>query len=119
MEIVLTRGDTQVYTFTIKTDSGENYVLGEEDKLYFTVKKNWFDKGCVLQKTFGNGITYNSGTKEYEIDMTHDCTCNLDCCDYVFDIELIVNGSDAQDVKTLAKGVFTLDVEATHKGNEV
>ena len=118
MDIVLTRGDTRVYTFTIVTEDGVKYVLGEKDKLYFTIKKRWFDKGCVLQKTFGNGITYDEDKQVYVLEFTHNCTCDIDCIDYVWDIELFIGNEEPPFVATLAKGKFVVDFEATHKENE-
>ena len=119
MEIKLTRGDTRIYTFSILTDDGADYVLSDQDKLYFTVKRSWFDSGCILQKTFGNGITYNAATREYELELTHNCTCDIECRDYVFDIQLMVGSETPAIVNTLCKGTLVLDVEAPHKGNEI
>lgn len=119
MDLKLTRGDTHTITFGILMDDGNHYELQEGDKLYFTVKKSFFSKDCVLQKTFGDGITYNAETKEYCIELEQLCTCELDCGQFVYDIEIIINSNDPCIVKTLVKGNLIIDTEVTHKGNEV
>lgn len=118
MNITITRGDTEVLTFKIVDANGENYVLKDADKLYFTIKNDWRDKECVLQKTIGNGITYNADTGEYEIELTQECTCNMCCRPYEYDIELVLDSQSPKVVKTLVKGEFVVEKEITHKGNE-
>jgi hypothetical protein len=114
----LIRGDTCIITFTITTEDNENYLLKEKDKLYFTVKKSFYKTDCTIQKTFNNGITYNERTKEYEVKLDQDCTCNLKCDDYVYDIKLVVDNYGNPISQTLIKGALRLHANATHKVNE-
>lgn len=117
--ITLTRGDSHIISFTIIGENGDAYVIDEQDKIYFTVKKNFSKTECVLQKTINNGITYNTDTEEYEIELTDECTCNLPFGRFVYDIELVIVRDRKKIVKTLVKGNFTISEEVTHKENEI
>ncbi len=118
MDLNLIRGDTYTLTFNILTADGSIYALQDGDKLYFTVKKSFNHGECVLQKTFGNGITRNEQTGEYEIRLDNLCTCELDCGAYVYDIKVILANNGERVVNTLIKGALVLDNNATHRGNE-
>lgn len=117
--ITLTRGDTHIISFKLKGENGEKYILSLDDKLYFTVKENAVKSACVLQKTIGNGISYNAETEEYEVELTSDCTCTMPYCNFVYDIELIIMRDGKKIVKTLVKGNLYIDKEVTHKENEI
>lgn len=119
MDIKIIRGDTNLITFGIKQEDDTDFVMSDQDKLYFTVKKSCFVKVCVFQKNWNDGITYNEKTKEYEILLDPDCTCELTNRQYCYDIELIVNREEPRVVKTLAKGNFIIDMDVTHKENEI
>jgi hypothetical protein len=116
--INLIRGDTNTITFKIIGENGEKYTIDDKDKLYFTVKENYFENGCVLQKTYGKGISFNTETEEYEVEFTSECTCNLPFGRFVYDIELVIIRDGKKIVKTLCKGKFTVDKEVTCKENE-
>ena len=121
MELTLIRGDTYTLTFELTDVHGNPYVLTEKDKCYFTVKKDYAHKDFVLQKRFGDGITYNEETGQYEIRLPQASTCDLACGWYVFDIKCVIANVDDVDnnfVKTLIKGALLLENNATHKGNE-
>ena len=117
--INITRGDTNIITFTILGENGEKYVIDELDRIYFTVKDSFSNTKCVIQKTLDNGITYNTDTEEYEIELTNDCTCTLPFCRMVYDIEVVIVREGKKLVKTIVKGYLTITEEATHKENEV
>ena len=118
MNLNLIRGDTYTIQFGIKTEDGAGYVLQEGDRLYFTVKKSFNHSDCILQKTFGNGITRNASTGAYEIELEQLCTCEVECGSYVYDIKIVLANNGEQIVKTLTKGELALDNNATHRGNE-
>lgn len=118
MDIKLIRGDTYTLKFKILTADGAAYVLHDGDKLYFTVKKTFNHRDFVLQKTYGDGITYNGTTGDYEIELTQMCSCELDCGDYVYDIKAVLANDDNPIVETLVRGTLVFENNATHKGNE-
>ena len=117
--INLIRGDTNIITFTLVGENGDAFVVDEQDKLYFTVKETVYDTEPIIQKTLDRGITFNTDTEEYEIEVTNECTCNLPFCTFVYDIELVVIRDGKRLVKTIVKGNFTISEEVTHKENEI
>ena len=119
MDITLIRGDTCLISFNIKDAYGQNYELKEGDRLYFTVKKSFYTEEVVFQKTYENGISYNSATNEYLIEITQDTTAELPFGQNVYDIKIVIS-QEGEDpiVKTLIKGTFTLTPNATYKENE-
>lgn len=119
MDLTLIKGDTHTITFKIKTADDSYFMLQSEDRLYFTVKKNFYTKDVILQKTYKNGITYNAINKEYIIKLNQDCTCDIDCGGYVYDIKIAIAQEDGDFVvKTLVKGSLGFVPNATHKENE-
>ena len=118
MNIDIIRGDTSCITFNIFTDNGKEYVLKENDKLYFTVKKGFQFKNEILQKTYGNGISFNATTKEYEINLSQIDTLKMEQGGYVYDIKIILNFEGEKIVETLTKGLINVGINATHKENE-
>lgn len=116
--ITLIRGDTNTIVFSILGENGERYIPDDNDQLYFTVKENYFRTNCILQKKLGKGISFNDSTKEFEIEITSDCTCGLQYCRLVYDIELVIMRDGKKIVKTLCKGELCIDHEATHRENE-
>lgn len=116
MDLVLIRGDTHQITFKIIEDGGNEYILEERDKLYFTVKKSYRYKDYVIQKTMGNGIAYVN--RQYQITIDADCSSNLLCGDYVYDIQIILYNEGTELIKTLARGKLRWDTEVTFRGNE-
>lgn len=117
MTLPIIRSDTYKITFGLKMADGTEYVLRDSDKLYFTVKKSFYNNNVVLQKTYGNGITFNKEKKLYEILLSQDDT-NIECSTYVFDIKLVINSSTPRVVKTLIKETLKVDPNVTHKENE-
>lgn len=114
-ELTLIRGDTYNLTFNLTDGSGNPFLLTETDKCYFTVKKAFDYNDCVLQKRYGEGIEYNPDTGLYEIHLTQNCTCDLSCGWYRFDIKVKIAD---KVVKTLLRGKLLLENNATHRGNE-
>jgi len=70
-----------------------------------------------MQKSFGDGITYNVDEKLYNIKINQDDTALVAGGAYVYDIKLVVNG-DPLTVKTLIKDTLNIAINATHKENE-
>ena len=125
-DIVLTRGDSLILGFSMIDENGESYRLSENDKLYFTVKEDYSLTEAVLQKTYGNGIVWDSASEEYQIEIEGGETSALPFCRLVYDIELIIGVSlDEEETeikrytRTLLKGTLTLTEEVTHKENEI
>ena len=118
MDLKLTRGDTHEIAFKLLSEDGANCILEEGDKLYFTVKRTFYCKNCILQKTLGNGISYRSSTNEYVIELEQDCTCGLEFGEYVYDIKVVINSITPKLVKTLIKGSLTFETNVTHKEDE-
>lgn len=115
MDLRLIRGDTYTLTFALLDSKGIPFQLAASDRCYFTVKKSFESTDFVLQRTYGNGISYNIITGLYEIEITQDNTSSLTCGCYCFDIKVKINN---QIVKTLVKGNLFLENNATHRGNE-
>lgn len=106
-----TRGDTAGYNFQRK--NAQNVVITTEPQaLYFTVKERWTDKSFLLQKRMNEMTMDADGTWHFTIQSFD--TDNLPYGDYVYDVEAIDNDA----VQTIAKGKFTLTVEATWKINQ-
>ena len=118
MDLQLIRGDTYLLTFSLQDKNGNAYALTDKDKCYFTVKKDFYRAECVLQKQYGDGITYNTETGLYEIRLTQVCTCDLACGNYVYDIKVKIADGERELVKTLVKGNLSIVSNATHKVNE-
>lgn len=118
MDIKITRGDTSLISFRIKTEDGSDFIVSDKDQLFFTAKLNYHTRDCVLQKTYGNGISYNNTTNEYELTLAQDDTSGLECRQYVYDIELISDRETPRLVNTLIKGNLIIDTEVTYKENE-
>lgn len=119
MDIALTRGDTCLISFNIKDAYGQNYELKDGDRLYFTVKNDFYTEKVVFQKTYENGIYYDEDTQSYIINLTQDTTADLEFKEYKYDIKIVISQDESDPiVKTLIKGSFTLTENATYKENE-
>ena len=114
MDFEFPRGDTFLFKFKLKDKNGEEIILGNTDRLYFTVKKNSKSTERAFQKTLANGIVYGEDGY-YHITITSDDTATLNYGDYGYDIEL-KTGSGV--VKTLIIGTITLTDEFTFKEDE-
>lgn len=106
----ITRGDTAVYSFTRK-DANGNPITIQADKIYFTVKTNYYIDEFVLQKTIED-MTFDAG--KYTFTIEPEDTENLNYGNYVYDIEVITD-----DYKqTISIGTFTITDEVTFTINE-
>ena len=115
MDFEFPRGDTKaLLKFKLTDKNGEELVLANTDKLYFTVKKNAGDTTPLIQKTINNGIT-KTDDGYYHVRLEEDDTATLPYGTYGYDIE-IKTGTGI--VKTLTIGSISLTEEYTHKGDE-
>lgn len=78
-DISIIRGDSATINLTIKDKvANQEYILNQDDKVRFSVKKDISDDEIVIQKEFSNN----------QIFLTHDDTKDLSFGEYVYDIEL-------------------------------
>lgn len=110
----MTRGDTYEFKFQRKNQNKE-VITEKPDKMYFTVKENYYLKDFLFQKRLeDNSITYDEETNYYMLTINPEDTNNLSYKDYVYDIEII----DGDKVKTIAKGTLKITEEVTFAKNE-
>lgn len=105
-----TRSDTFFFKFQRKDSEGK-IITVKADEVWFTVKKNANTKNKEIQKTLTDGtIRYDESDNSYHIVIKPEDTCNLAYNhDYFFDIQIFQSNYQ----KTIAKGVFKVDEEAT------
>ena len=110
----ITRGDTTEIKFKRTTADGQ-VITEKPDKMFFTVKENYYLKDFLFQKRLeDNSITYDEETNYYMLTINPEDTNNLSYKDYVYDIEII----DGDKVKTIAKGRLKITEEVTFAENE-
>ena len=102
-----TRGDTHSFRFQRK-DANEEVIQSRPDYMWFTVKKNDKTKDVLIQKTLGNGITFDEEFY-YHVLIKPEDTRNLGYGDYVYDIQV----QTGDYVKTLKVEDLTLTSEVT------
>lgn len=113
MNIELIRGDTLPLKFQRKLV--DNSVVTEKpDKMFFTVKTDYFNEEYLFQKRLDESIVYNEQDNYYYLTIEPEDTDNLSYGKYVFDIEIIKDG----DVKTILKGKLKITQEVTFTSNE-
>lgn len=112
MDFEFIRGDTQYIRFQLKDGDGNPIQLTDDEKLYFTVKKDRNSKNVLLQKRYPSDITFSDGYYQFELSSTD--TSKLAYGSYQYDIELKI----ADFVKTLGLGTITLTDEITFQGDE-
>ena len=112
LEII--RGDTHNFKFLRKNKDGD-IMTKKPDRLFFSVKKDYYEKECRLQKQLDEGISYSDTDNYYRFTIEPKDTNNLDYGDYVYDIEVI----EKDKVKTIAKGALKITEEVTFAENEV
>lgn len=115
MNIEIIRGDTKKLKFQRKSTTNE-VITEKPDKMYFTVKKDYYSKNIIIQKTLDKDIIYKEDDNYYYLTIEPFDTNELNYGnDYVFDIEVITG----DNVKTIAKGNFIIEKEVTFAENEV
>ena len=117
MEITMARGDLEVRTFQVLSENEDNLEPCDEvfDEIYMTVKKNRNDHVCRFQKRMSDGGIISLGEGKYEFTIHPEDTNRMAFGEYIFDIELVKNGS----IKKTFCGELILTDEVTHASNEV
>lgn len=105
-----TRGDTYKFKFQ-RLDANNKPIMEKSQKLWFTVKENYYSLTPKIQKTLENGITFDE-EGYYHITIEHDDTKNMNYGKYVCDIQVENDGI----VTTIYKDEFILDEEVTFEG---
>ena len=103
-----TRGDTFKFKFQ-RIDGNGEVITTKADKVWFTVKDNYYTDKIIIQKTLeDNSITYDS-EYFYHVTIDNQDTQNLSYKKYVCDIQVENSGI----IKTIFKDDFILTEEAT------
>ena len=111
----ITRGDTKTFIFQRK-DINNQVIAQKPDEMYITIKRNTELQSFIIQKRLNDGsITYDEETNYYSFTILPIDTNNLEYGDYKYDIEII----EAGKVRTIKKGIFTIEEEVTFASNEV
>jgi len=91
--IKLPKQDYLLFSVSLK-ENGENIKLNDNDLMFMTVRQYATDKDYIFQKSLGNGITFNEGTKKYEIEINSEDTKNMNMTyKYGYDITIYYNGN--------------------------
>ena len=105
------RGDTFGFKFQRKANGK---VLEDlPNKLFFTVKDNYYTDRVIFQKSLENGITKDEDNW-YHVMIKSEDTDGLDYKDYYYDIEVI---TDTYKL-TIADGILKFKKEVTFPSNE-
>lgn len=113
----LVRGDTWDFNVKIvEAGSKDVVILGEGDKMFFSIKNSFNTDDVLIQKRLNDGITFKDNSYHIVVDSLE--TSKLKYQDYVYDIEVII-GSENSKTKTIKRGIITVDYEVTHRKNEV
>lgn len=111
--IILTRGDSAEIVLTITNpQTGGPFVPGDDDEVYFTVKKKLNDREPVIQKTLGHGIVRHEDSLSIQLDPAD--TENLSYGIYKYDVELVMASGHTDTV--VPPGLFILTEEVTTHG---
>lgn len=105
-----TRGDTYKFKFQ-RLDSENQPIMTKAEKMWFTVKSDYYTENIKLQKTLDNGIEF-SDDGFYHITIQHEDTKDLTYGTYVCDIQVENSGV----VQTIYKDTITLTNEVTFDG---
>lgn len=101
--IELTRGDTARLTIPITDDYDQEYIMGENDTLTFTVKVSINDEEPVLQKVMKG---------DNKLHLKPEDTAGLDYgTKYIYDVELATADGDVYTV--IEKTNFKVREEVT------
>lgn len=77
--ISFVRGDTYRFSVELLTDDDAPYILKENDKLVFTVKKTPYTSKVLIQKQINSSM---------EVLINHEDTADLPYGKYVYDVQL-------------------------------
>lgn len=110
--IEMPRGDIRNVQVTIFNNDSHSDV--EFDEIYVTFKKNSLDEPFLFQYKLSAGTVWEVDTGIYEFKIRAADTENLPAGGYVFDIELIYNGT----IKQTTVGILKLTQDVTHTDDE-
>ena len=118
MEIEMARGDILTKSFVIRGPDKQPYTTAFDD-IFFTVKKTAEDRDFKFQKRLSTGgieavLDDGTLTGTYQFTIMPEDTDDLLYGDYVFDIELLLDGV----IKRTFLGRFRMLKEVTHHYNE-
>lgn len=105
-----TRGDTYKFKFQ-RLDSENQPIMTKAEKMWFTVKSDYYTKNIKIQKTLDNGIEFTEDGF-YHITIQHEDTKDLTYGTYVCDIQV----ENSNVVQTIFKDTITLTNEVTFDG---
>lgn len=72
----------------------EKVQLNENDLMFLTVRENEFSEDYIFQKSLEDGISYNSDTEKYDIEIKSDDTVNMEINKkYGYDITIYYDGN--------------------------
>lgn len=109
-----TRGDTYKFKFQ-RLDKDNQPIMTKADKMWFTVKDNYYTNNILFQKTLENNTITFTDDGYYHITINPEDTNNLEFRDYYFDIQREIN----ENILTIAKDTLTLTYEVTSANDEV
>ena len=87
--IDIIRGTSKTINIAVATADGEPYVLGDNDILWFSVKRSCEDDTCVIKKAL-TSVHYDNGV--YVLHLSPRDTMNLDIGRYYYDCGLQIVG---------------------------
>lgn len=112
LEFSMARGDLSSFPFAVYLD--EELDQTGMDEIYFTVKKHYYDREPVFQKTLSSEGIENLGGGNYLVTIMPTDTETLPFGKYDFDIEVV----RLPDIKKTFNGTLELTRESTHAANE-
>ena len=115
MTIEMPKGDYRPIKFKIKNKDGSDFNIDIQE-IFITFKENYLIKDMLFQKRLSNGDIIKKEDGYYHFGIMPEDTQNLNCKDYVFDIEIY---NKEPLIKQTILGVLKLTSEVTHIENEV
>lgn len=112
MKITMARGDLYTLPFGVYID--DTLFAESMDDIYFTVKKNHYNRDFIFQKKVSDGSIASDGQGSYVVRILPEDTNELSLGTYDFDFEIV----KAPNIKRTFTGVLELTKEVTHWYNE-
>ena len=100
-KIHLTRGDTGYISVSLKDNFGNDYPPGEEDKLYFRLKKNIYKDDLILEKEIS--------AETLLLEISPEDTEHMEFGTYSYEIELVT--TKGEHFTVIENGSFTVAAE--------
>lgn len=93
LDIIIPKQDYLNLPIVYKVN-GEVSTLGETDLMFFSVKSNLVSDEYLIQKSLGNGITYDATEEKYYLEIDSNDTINLNMNDtYLYDLTIYYEGT--------------------------